>query len=64
MEPTKLSVEATDKLILDASRSEDGAIEDCEERDDTVVYFFSSGAVGEVRRDSGAVTIKQAEDVQ
>ncbi len=49
MEPTKLSVDATDEIILKASRDADGAIEDCEERDDTVVYFFASGAVGEVR---------------
>lgn len=57
-QPTSLlTVAQTDEIILNAKTGDDSAIEDCQEFSDKVVYFFASGAVGEVRRDSGAVTI-------
>src|SRR5437764_1183190 len=48
-----------DEKILLASKPEDGAIEDAEEHADRFVYFFSSGAIGTVRKDSGKVDISR-----
>jgi len=53
----KLTITKTDEIILKAAKAEDGAIEECEESTDKVVYFFSTGAIGTVRRNSGQVTI-------
>ena len=57
----KLTVTETDELILNTAKAEDGAIEECEEFTDKVVYFFSTGAMGTVQRNSGQVTIARPE---
>lgn len=53
--PTLLSIDQCDELVLAACTPKDGAIEDCEESTDKVVYFFESGTVGTVSRTTGAV---------
>lgn len=55
----KLNTSQTDELVRKAATPEDGAIEDCEEFDTKVVYFFESGKVVTIKRATGAVTIKQ-----
>jgi hypothetical protein len=55
-----LSIEAADEIILAACRTEDGAIEDCEVSEETVSYFFETGAVGTVSRITGAAKVKHA----
>jgi len=57
----KLTLTQTDELILKAAKAEDGAIEDCEESADKVVYFFSTGAMGTVQRNSGATDLPKME---
>jgi hypothetical protein len=57
--PRTLTTDETDELIRAASTQEHGAIEDCEEEQAEVRYFFESGAVGTVSRVTGEVVIQQ-----
>ena len=52
-----LTTDETDKLILAACISEDGAIEDSEVTEDAVTYFFETGAIGIVSRVTGEIQI-------
>jgi hypothetical protein len=60
-----LTIEQADELILESATKntnrDDSAIEDAEETDTMVTYFFESGAIGKVNRLTAAVEIDRSQ---